>query len=126
MGRGKSSQTALHTVGSRVWLANDKDGFMRGEVIRLDGPKLRVKLEDGSEKDCAEEEIPLQNPDQQIQGVEVGGRAAGRAACGSPLGACWVKDGRGGGGGRPPGGSCARPFAHSYPAHPPTPAPRRT
>ena len=111
MGKGESSQPALHTVGSRVWLANDKDGFVRGEVIQLDGPKLRVKLEDGSEKDCAEEEIPLQNPGQQIQGVEVG------AACAAP---CWDHDGE------EVAGSCARPFAHPCPAHPPTPAPRRT
>lgn len=81
MGKGESSDPpALHTVGSRVWLACDTGGWVKGEVVNLEGggQKLRVKLEDGSERFCSQDEIPLQNPGKY--GVEV------RAAAG-PAGA---------------------------------------
>jgi hypothetical protein len=70
MGKGGSSTPALHTVGSRVWLADDSDGWVKGEVLKIDnGSQLTVRLEDGREKICSQEDVPLQNPG--VQGVEV-------------------------------------------------------
>ena len=70
MGKGESSAPALHTVGSRVWLADSEDGWVKGEVVRIeDNTSLTVKLENGSEKVCDQNEIPLQNPG--VRGVEV-------------------------------------------------------
>lgn len=70
MGKGESSAPSLHTVGSRVWLSDPTDGWLKGEVVRIeDGSRLTVKLEDGTEKICDQSEIPLQNPG--VRGVEV-------------------------------------------------------
>ena len=62
---------ALHTVGSRVWMADpDGNGWLKAEVSNLGaGGTLTVKLEDGTEKTCTQDEIPLQNPGKN--GVEV-------------------------------------------------------
>lgn len=75
MGKGSSSEpagSALHTVGSRVWVW--KDDWMRGEVVSMSGPRLRVRLEGGDEHECTAAEIPLQN--SSAAGVEVGGACA--------------------------------------------------
>ena len=72
MGKGESVGTALHTVGSRVWLADQEEGWAKGEVIRIeaeDGSRLAVRMEDGTERMCGQDEIPLQNPG--VRGVEV-------------------------------------------------------
>lgn len=61
---------ALHTVGSRVWLADSSEGWAKGEVTSIeDGSKLTVRMEDGTERVCSQYEIPLQNPG--VRGVEV-------------------------------------------------------
>lgn len=61
---------ALHTVGSRVWLADSSEGWAKGEVTSIeDGSKLTVRMEDGTERVCSQDEIPLQNPG--VRGVEV-------------------------------------------------------
>lgn len=71
MGKGAmSAEAILHTVGSKVWLADPEDGWAKGEVIEASSPdQLKVRLEDGKEKVCSQDEIPLQNPGKY--GVEV-------------------------------------------------------
>ncbi|KAL4445379.1 hypothetical protein ABPG77_011204 [Micractinium sp. CCAP 211/92] len=72
MGRGGSqdsepSGSALHAVGSAVWVW-DGD-WLRGQVVGIAGPKLRVRLLDsGDERDCNASDIPLQN--SSAAGVE--------------------------------------------------------
>lgn len=69
MGKGSSAEpsgSALHTVGSRVWVWSDD--WKRGEVVAMSGPKLRVRLEGGEEKECSASDIPLQNT--SVAGVE--------------------------------------------------------
>jgi hypothetical protein len=72
------SAPALHTVGSQVWMSapdGDGDGWAKGEVIKVEGgASLTVRMEDGTERVCTQEEIPLQNPGKH--GVEVSGAAA--------------------------------------------------
>lgn len=73
MGGGGSQEpegSALHTVGSRVWAWADGD-WLRGEVVAMQGPRLRVRLEGGEERDCSAADIPLQN--SSVAGVEVSG-----------------------------------------------------
>jgi len=70
MGKGESSAPVLHTVGSRVWLACDQEGWVPGEVLKIEDPEhLTVRLANGNERICSQDEIPLQNPG--IRGVEV-------------------------------------------------------
>lgn len=61
---------SLHTVGSKVWLRDLEEGWVRGEVLCLgENDKLIVRMEDGTEHSFDESEIPLQNPGER--GVEV-------------------------------------------------------
>lgn len=75
MGKGSSQEpegSALHAVGSRVWVWRQASGsgdWLRGEVVSMSGPHLRVRLEDGEERECAASDIPLQN--SSAAGVEV-------------------------------------------------------
>lgn len=69
-------------AGSAVWVW-DGD-WLRGQVVGIAGPKLRVRLLDsGDERDCNASDIPLQN--SSAAGVEVsrwleaGGRWAARS-----------------------------------------------
>lgn len=65
-----NSRSLMHTVGSRVWLRDLDEGWIKGEVLNIgDDNKLNVRLEDGREKSFSESEIPLQNPG--VRGVEV-------------------------------------------------------
>eukprot|EP00197_Chlamydomonas_leiostraca_P009765 CAMPEP_0202867474 /NCGR_PEP_ID=MMETSP1391-20130828/9454_1 /ASSEMBLY_ACC=CAM_ASM_000867 /TAXON_ID=1034604 /ORGANISM="Chlamydomonas leiostraca, Strain SAG 11-49" /LENGTH=1634 /DNA_ID=CAMNT_0049547521 /DNA_START=190 /DNA_END=5094 /DNA_ORIENTATION=- len=58
-----------HTVGSKVWVKDANESWIKGEVVRVDngGALLVVKTENG-ESQVKPEELPLQNPD--VQGVE--------------------------------------------------------
>lgn len=79
-----------HTVGSRVWVKDADESWIKGEVQRLEDG-LVVKTEKGSEVKAKPEDLPLQNPD--ARGVEVrswqgwgSGQGVGRCArsCKSP------------------------------------------
>ena len=77
MGKGSSAEpagSALHTVGSRVWVWDAGD-WLRAEVVSMAGPRLRVRLEGGNERECAAADIPLQN--SSASGVEVSRRLGG-------------------------------------------------
>lgn len=61
--------TSLHSVGSKIWLRDLQEGWVRGEVLRLGNDnELIVRMEDGTEQKFQESEIPLQNPGER--GVE--------------------------------------------------------
>ena len=85
-GGGDEGQQALHTVGSRVWVW--QGDWLRGEVVSVHGPRLKVRLEGGDERECTAADIPLQN--SSASGVEVrhggwavaaGGGPGASAAC---------------------------------------------
>ena len=63
----------VHTVGSRVWVRDEADSWKKGEVIKLEGESLVIKVEGGQQVSCKPEEAPIQNPDTR-GGVEVGRR----------------------------------------------------
>ena len=60
----------VHTVGSHVWVRDDADSWKKGEVIKLEGGSLVIKVEGGQQASCKPEEAPIQNPDTR-GGVEV-------------------------------------------------------
>jgi myosin-5 len=62
--------TVIHTVGSRVWVKDDKESWVKAEVQKLEGNTLIVALEEGGElRKVQPEDAPLQNTD--TRGVEV-------------------------------------------------------
>ncbi|KAK9809830.1 hypothetical protein WJX72_000004 [[Myrmecia] bisecta] len=51
-----------HTAGSLVWLQDPQQGWIKGEVLKVEGAKLKVKSEKGVEGLYNPEDCPLQNP----------------------------------------------------------------
>jgi hypothetical protein len=71
--------TVIHTIGSKVWVRDEAEGWVRGEVIKLEGDNLLVALEDIKEtRKVPQDQAPLQNND--TRGVEVRDGAAGAGA----------------------------------------------
>jgi len=61
---------ASHTLGSKVWVNDAKEGWVKGDVVKVEKGTLKVSTEKGSIKAYKPEECPLQNP-QTAGGVEV-------------------------------------------------------
>ena len=75
-----------HTRGSLVWVNDAQAGWVKGEVVGLEGGKLRVRTETGVTRLCSPADCPLQNPSSRM-GVEV--RLFGmQALAGFALGLC--------------------------------------
>jgi hypothetical protein len=68
--RSGSVASEVHTVGSDVWVRDDKEGWLKARVTKVDGSKLRVKTERDDERDAVVADCPLQNLDAR-GGVEV-------------------------------------------------------
>jgi len=62
---------ASHTLGSKVWVNDAVEGWVKGDVVKVEKGTLKVSTEKGSIKAYKPEECPLQNP-QTAGGVEVG------------------------------------------------------
>jgi len=76
MAGGSSDSTIIHAVGSRVWIRDAHEGWVRGEVVKVESAgKIVVQLEGSKEtRTVAQEDAPLQNND--TRGVEVRARCA--------------------------------------------------
>lgn len=61
---------ASHTLGSKVWVNDAVEGWVKGDVVKVEKGSLKVSTEKGSIKAYKPEECPLQNP-QTAGGVEV-------------------------------------------------------
>jgi hypothetical protein len=73
-----SGPALIHSVGSKVWIKDPVESWVKAEVVQLDGDQLTVKVEEtGDIRKCAAEDCPLQNLD--ARGVEV--RAAPVCSC---------------------------------------------
>lgn len=66
---------ASHTLGSKVWVADAEDGWVKGDVVKVDKGNLIVRTSKGSTSTYKPEDCPLQNP-QTAGGVEVSVHAA--------------------------------------------------
>lgn len=61
---------AIHTVGSKVWVKDDAEAWVKAEAVKVEGPDLVVSLEEsGVLRKVKVDEAPLQN--QDARGVEV-------------------------------------------------------
>jgi myosin-5 len=62
--------TVIHTVGSKVWVKDGVQSWVKAEVQKIEHDVLIVALEEGEElRKVNPEEAPLQNVD--TRGVEV-------------------------------------------------------
>lgn len=60
----------IHTVGSKLWIKDDKEVWAKAEVLKLeDGGKLLVRSETGQELAVVAAQTHLQNPDSR--GIDV-------------------------------------------------------
>jgi Myosin N-terminal SH3-like domain len=59
----------VHTVGSKVWVRDTTEAWVKADVLRLEGDHLVVKTEQNKEVKCKAAGSPLQN--QDARGVEV-------------------------------------------------------
>lgn len=64
------SAVDVHTAGSEVWVRDDKEGWMKARVTKVDGSQVEVKTETGEQRTVPVSECPLQNNDAR-GGVEV-------------------------------------------------------
>ena len=64
-----TTATVVHTTGTRVWVRDDADSWIKAEVLKVDGDELQVRTEKGKESRFRPEDCPLQNP--ETRGVEV-------------------------------------------------------
>lgn len=66
-----ASSTVIHTVGSKVWVRDDAESWVKAEVQKIEKDVLIVALEEGGElRKVSPDDAPLQNVDSR--GVEVG------------------------------------------------------
>lgn len=61
---------ASHTLGSKVWVTDAEDGWVKGDVVKVDKGSLIVSTSKGNTGTYKPEDCPLQNP-QTAGGVEV-------------------------------------------------------
>lgn len=65
-----AAATIVHTSGSRVWVKDDKESWVKAEVQKIENNVLIVALEENGElRKVQPEDAPLQNTD--TRGVEV-------------------------------------------------------
>lgn len=62
-------QAGVHTIGSRVWVEDGVEGWVKAKVVALGPTDITVALEDGTSRTCKAQDLPLQNPG--TYGVEV-------------------------------------------------------
>lgn len=61
---------AVHTVGTKAWVRDDAESWIKAEVVKLAKNELIIRLDNGKEQSGKPEDCPLQNPDSG-GGVEV-------------------------------------------------------
>lgn len=65
------TETGAHTVGTRVWVADPAEGWVKAEVVEVLPNEVAIKLQTGQARKCKATDLPLQNPGKY--GVEVRG-----------------------------------------------------
>eukprot|EP00210_Caulerpa_lentillifera_P001139 g1097.t1 len=59
--RFKDSALSVHAIGSKVWVHDDKEAWLKAEVIALDGEYVKVRTEFGDERREKGVDCPRQN-----------------------------------------------------------------
>lgn len=65
---------AVHAVGSRVWVKDKDEAWMKAEVVSLDGEKVKVRTENGEERMEKALDCPRQNLESRPEEVGDKGR----------------------------------------------------
>lgn len=58
----------VHTVGTKVWVKDEAESWVKAEVLRVAGEEIVLRTEKGVERTAKQSDCPLQNPD--VHGVE--------------------------------------------------------
>ena len=73
---------AIHAVGSRVWVQDKQDAWVKGAVTALDGDSVTVRLENGEQRKIVAVDCPRQNTEGRPEEVrEFACRFVRRIAC---------------------------------------------
>lgn len=63
------SAASVHAVGSKVWVKDPKEAWLKGDVIALDGEYVKVKTEQGDVRREKGLECPRQNLESRPEEV---------------------------------------------------------
>ncbi len=66
-----ADEVLTHTVGTKSWIKDNAEGWIKCDVVKVDPGLLTVKTERGDVLQAKPEDCPLQNPLARA-GVEVG------------------------------------------------------
>lgn len=61
----------VHTIDSRVWVPDERLGWVKGSVRRIEGTKVVVLTDAGATITCESCQAPVQNPDGETVNVSV-------------------------------------------------------
>ena len=59
----------IHAVGSKVWVRDKTEAWLKGEVTAVDGEFVTVELEEGEDRRYQAVDCPLQNVDGRPEEV---------------------------------------------------------
>lgn len=65
-----AAEVLTHTVGTKAWIKDAEEGWIKCDVVKVDPGLLTVKTERGTVVQAKPDECPLQNPLARA-GVEV-------------------------------------------------------
>jgi len=60
---------AVHAVGSKVWVKDPKEAWLKADVIALDGDYIKIRTELGDERREKNEDCPRQNAESRPEEV---------------------------------------------------------
>lgn len=60
---------SVHAVGSRVWVKDKAEAWMKAEVVALDGENVKVRTESGEDRTEKALDCPRQNVESRPEEV---------------------------------------------------------
>lgn len=67
--RMSSTAVSVHAVGSKVWVKDPKEAWLKADVIALDGEFVKVRTEQGDERREKGDDCPRQNVESRPEEV---------------------------------------------------------
>ena len=65
------SAASVHAVGSKVWVPDKNEAWLKAEVIALDGDFVKVRTELDDERRVKQDECPRQNLESRPEEVRL-------------------------------------------------------
>ncbi len=63
----ETSGSGVFTVGTKVWLKDEQQSWVRGEVLKVAGSELLVQVTNGREVRVKQSDCCLQNVDEEVE-----------------------------------------------------------